>query len=112
MAEESAVMAAVRWIETLLLGSVAMIVAALCMAGVGFLMLSGRIDWRRGAQVILGCFILLGAPTIASGITDAVEARRGTGSITAPIPAPPRSGPAAYAPQTTDPYAGAVTPPR
>jgi len=31
-------------------------------------MLTGRIAIRRGGQVILGCFILLGAPVIASSM--------------------------------------------
>jgi len=31
-------------------------------------MLTGRINWRYGATVILGCFILFGASTIVAGI--------------------------------------------
>jgi type IV secretion system protein VirB2 len=38
---------------------------------VGFLMLSGRMNWRFGATVILGCFILFGAATIVGGIRAA-----------------------------------------
>jgi type IV secretion system protein VirB2 len=32
------------------------------------MMLTGRIDWRRGATVIVGCFIVFGAATIVAGI--------------------------------------------
>ena len=32
------------------------------------MMLTGRIDWRRGATVILGVFILFGAASIVAGI--------------------------------------------
>ncbi|MDR3401427.1 MAG: FG-GAP-like repeat-containing protein [Chthoniobacter sp.] len=40
---------------------------------VGFMMLTGRLNWRYGATVILGCFILFGAASIrgaASGARD------------------------------------------
>ena len=64
---------AVRWVEGTLLGTIATVVAVIAIASVGFMMLSGRIDWRRGAVVILGCFILFGAATIAAGIRQAAE---------------------------------------
>jgi len=35
---------------------------------VGFLMLAGRMNWRYGATVIIGCFILFGAASIVGGI--------------------------------------------
>ncbi len=34
----------------------------------GTLLLTGRINWRYGATVILGCFILFGAASIVAGI--------------------------------------------
>jgi len=34
----------------------------------GLMMLTGRIDWRRGATVILGCFVVFGAAAIVAGI--------------------------------------------
>ena len=37
-------------------------------AAVGFLMLTGRIEWRRGLTVVIGCFIIFGAVAIVSGI--------------------------------------------
>jgi type IV secretion system protein VirB2 len=43
-------------------------VAVIAVAVVGFLMLTGRINWRYGATVIVGCFILFGAATIVGGI--------------------------------------------
>jgi type IV secretion system protein VirB2 len=51
-----------------LLGTVATVAAVIAIASVGFMMLTGRIDWRRGAIVILGCFILFGAASIVAGI--------------------------------------------
>ena len=34
----------------------------------GFLMLTGRINWKYGATVVLGLFILFGAASIVGGI--------------------------------------------
>ena len=59
---------AVHWLEGTLLGTVATVVAVIAVASVGFLMLTGRINWRYGATVILGCFILFGAASIVAGI--------------------------------------------
>lgn len=62
---------AVNWLQGTLLGSVATVVAVIAVAFVGFMMLTGRINWRHGAVVILGCFILFGAATIVAGIRTA-----------------------------------------
>ena len=62
---------AVNWLQGTLLGTVATVVAVIAVAGVGFMMLTGRINWRHGAVVILGCFILFGAATIVAGIRSA-----------------------------------------
>jgi type IV secretion system protein VirB2 len=43
-------------------------VAVIAVAMVGFMMLTGRMNWRFGATVILGCFILFGAASIVAGI--------------------------------------------
>ena len=66
--------AAVRWLEGTLLGTVATVVAVIAVASVGFLMLTGRINWRYGATVIIGCFILFGAASIVAGIQSAAGA--------------------------------------
>lgn len=63
-----AIVSAVRWLQGTLLGTVATVVAVIAIASVGFLMLTGRINWRYGATVILGCFILFGAASIVAGI--------------------------------------------
>jgi type IV secretion system protein VirB2 len=51
-----------------LLGTVATVVAVIAVATVGFMMLTGRINWRYGATVIHGCYILFEASTIVAGI--------------------------------------------
>lgn len=63
---------ALGWIQGTLLGNVATAVAVIAVAAVGFMMLSGRMNWRFGATVILGIFILFGAATIVAGIRTAV----------------------------------------
>jgi type IV secretion system protein VirB2 len=65
------ILSAVTWMQNTLLGEVASGVAVIAVAVVGFLMLTGRINWRYGATVIVGCFILFGAATIVGGIRSA-----------------------------------------
>lgn len=55
------------------MGTVATVVAVIAVASVGFMMLTGRISWRHGATVILGCFILFGAASIVAGIQSAAS---------------------------------------
>lgn len=62
---------ALAWMQSTLLGSVATAVAVMAVAAVGFMMLTGRINWRFGATVIIGVFILFGATTIVAGIQSA-----------------------------------------
>jgi type IV secretion system protein VirB2 len=108
--------AAVQWLESTILGTVATAIAVIAVASVGFLLLSGRVDVRRAAQVIFGCFILFGASSIAAGIMRAVNADGSPAEIqAAPLPPPiyppaaPQTRPAAAA---YDPYAGAALPSR
>lgn len=67
-AGSGAIVSAVRWLQGTLLGTVATVVAVIAVAAIGLLMLTGRINWRYGATVILGCFILFGAASIVGGI--------------------------------------------
>jgi type IV secretion system protein VirB2 len=62
---------AVSWLQGTLLGTVATVIAVIAVAAVGLLMLTGRINWRYGAVVILGCFILFGAASIVAGVKTA-----------------------------------------
>lgn len=62
---------AANWLQGTLLGTLATTVAVIAVAAVGFMMLTGRINWRHGAVVILGCFILFGATSIVAGIRAA-----------------------------------------
>lgn len=62
------IVGAVTWLQGTLLGTVATVAAIIAVAAVGFMMLTGRMNWRYGATVILGCFILFGAAAIVAGI--------------------------------------------
>jgi type IV secretion system protein VirB2 len=68
------IVAALMWLQGTLLGNVATAVAVIAVAMVGFMMLTGRMNWRFGATVIIGCFILFGAGAIVSGIQSAAAA--------------------------------------
>lgn len=59
---------AVNWLQGTLLGTIATVAAVAAVAAVGFMMLTGRINWRYGITVVLGCFILFGAASIVAGI--------------------------------------------
>lgn len=59
---------AVNWLQGTLLGTIATTIAIIAVAAVGFMMLTGRVNWRHGAVVLLGCFIVFGAASIVAGI--------------------------------------------
>ena len=67
------ILAAVSWVQGTLLGNVATAVAVVAVAVVGFMMLTGRMNWRHGITVILGSFILFGAAAIVAGIQAAAR---------------------------------------
>lgn len=59
---------ALGWLQGTLLGNVATAVAVMAVAAVGFMILTGRLNWRFGATVIIGVFVLFGAASIVAGI--------------------------------------------
>lgn len=65
------IIAALGWLQGTLMGNVATALAVMAVAAVGIMMLTGRLNWRFGATVILGTFILFGAGAIVSGIQAA-----------------------------------------
>ena len=68
------IIGAVNWLQGTLLGNVATAIAVIAVAAVGFLMLTGRINWKYGATVVLGLFILFGAASIVGGIRSVAGA--------------------------------------
>ena len=67
----SPIVNAMLWMQSILLGPIATSLAVMAVAAVGFMMLTGRMNWRFGATVIVGVFIIFGAPVIVAGIAGA-----------------------------------------
>ena len=67
------ILASIQWIQGTLLGNVATAVAVIAVAAVGFMMLTGRMNWKHGITVIIGCFVLFGAAAIVAGIQQAAS---------------------------------------
>lgn len=72
-AGSGAIVGAVQWLQGTLLGTVATTIAVIAVAFVGLMMLTGRMNWRHGAAVIVGCFILFGAASIVAGIQTTAQ---------------------------------------
>jgi type IV secretion system protein VirB2 len=70
------ILGALQWIQGTLMGNLATTAAVIAVAVVGLMMLTGRIDWRRGLTVVIGAFIIFGAAAIVAGIRSAATAVR------------------------------------
>jgi type IV secretion system protein VirB2 len=70
------IVAALGWVQGTLLGNLATTAAVIAVAIVGLMMLTGRIDWRRGVTVVIGAFIVFGAVAIVAGIKSAATGLR------------------------------------
>lgn len=98
------------WIEGALLGTVATTVAVICIAGIGFQFMTGRIPARRAITIVIGCFVLFGARGIASALSafasgePATEVERDAPQVP-PVQPSPRP-PSRAAPNPFDPYPG------
>lgn len=108
----AAIANASAWVSGVLLGPMLLAVATVSIAAVGVMMLTGRVPLQRGMIVILGCFVLFGAPVIARGLLG--PAVGGGGSLRQSSTVMSDDAPAVVAPppQPTvyDPYAGAAVP--
>ncbi|WP_298465668.1 TrbC/VirB2 family protein [uncultured Erythrobacter sp.] len=101
----SPVASSIEWINGVLFGQIAIGLCVLAVAFVGALMLSGRLPLRGGIRVVLGCFVLLGAPVIAAGFMGAFKDR--SWAVAAVPTAPTQSPRGDIEPAEYDPYAGA-----
>ena len=102
-----------QWIEHLITGSLAATLAIIAVALVGFAMFGGRLPVRRGATVLIGCFVLFGAPAIAHGLLRFVLSgsepqivMNAKSGVQIPPNLPQQAQPA----NPFDPYAGASVP--
>jgi type IV secretion system protein VirB2 len=95
---------AFQWVGSFFQNDAAISLCVIAVALLGYTMLMGRWPIRRAALVIIGCFVLLGAPLIAGDIlggaqvTDASPQVQASGVLYQRADLPP----ADY-----DPYAGA-----
>ena len=107
---ESSPVSALHWLIAGLLGTIGTAVAILAVAWLGLAMMQGRILARRGAIIVLGCFILFSSQSIATGLmgvsTPTVE------EVVVPLAAPPAYTAPIAPPVPYDPYAGASVPVR
>ena len=105
--------AAAHWIEALLIGSTAKIIAVLVVALLGAGLMQGRWSWRRGGAIIVGCFVIFAAPLIAQGLvagiggSAATTSDRSSSDDQVPLYRPSQPAPSVY-----DPYEGAAVPPQ
>lgn len=101
---------AAQWIAGLATGSIAVSIAIIAVAGIGFALLAGRIPYSRMMQVVIGCFILFGAGTIAGAFISLWPESEVTARQTMPVEPPTY---VATDPQQIpyDPFAGAALQP-
>lgn len=101
----ASVASSLDWINGVLLGSLAVGLCVLAVAFIGALMLTGRLPLREGLRVVIGCFVLLGAPVIAAGFLWAGE---DTSEPLPPLPVESEVAPRGDLPPANyDPYSGA-----
>jgi type IV secretion system protein VirB2 len=58
----------VDWIRGTMLGAVATGVATIAVAGVGYMWLSGRLEFGRAMAIVVGVFVIFGSVAIVAGI--------------------------------------------
>ncbi len=98
---------ALAWFEGLLFGEAALALCVIAVALIGAVMLSGRLPLRGSARVILGCFVLLGAPLIASNFVAGTRETRSATDLPQPIAVQHKPAREELPPANYDPYSGA-----
>jgi type IV secretory pathway VirB2 component (pilin) len=99
------------WLREVLSGSLATALGIVAISLIGLSLFQGRLRLRRAAFVVVGIFLLLGAPMISAGIIGNLHQAlpANTDKTFAPPPAIPQNRPA-LSPNPFDPYAGASVP--
>ena len=83
---------AANWVTGTLFGDVAVSLCVIAIAIMGILLMAGRLSVRDAARVVLACFVLLGAPLIATGLRSAANnagttpAVEGAAVVRGPLP--------------------------
>jgi type IV secretion system protein VirB2 len=95
-----------EWVTGVMLGSLAIALCVIAVAIVGLLLMTGRVAVRESAKVVVGCFVLLGAPVIAAGLRGVADGTSSADPIAEPVIVAPMEVPELQ-PADYDPYAGA-----
>ncbi len=102
--------AAMDWVQSLLLGAVGTSAAVLAVAGIGLAMMQGCMPPRRGMLIVIGCFTVFSARTIAASLLNTGPDLSFEVAI---LPVAPSAYVASVPPPVAyDPYAGASVPVR
>jgi type IV secretory pathway VirB2 component (pilin) len=100
--------AASGWTQGVLGGSLGTSLCVMAIAILGLLLLAGRLQLRRSVEVVLGCFLLLGAGLLATELQQvAVGAAGEQGAGGEQIIVPEQQATQPPPPAHYDPYAGA-----
>jgi type IV secretory pathway VirB2 component (pilin) len=76
MNERNVLISALTMLQHMLLGPVAVSIAVVVIGGLGYLTMFGRLDRRDAIRLLLGCFAIFGASSIAAGILRAMDLTR------------------------------------
>jgi len=71
---DSSFVAAAKWLQAAMFGTIATSIAIVAVAALGVLLLQGQLPVRRSATVILGCFLLFGSSLLAAGLQSGAAA--------------------------------------
>jgi type IV secretory pathway VirB2 component (pilin) len=110
----SSLISAIDWVGSLLTGSLATLVAVLAIGFVGYRLLLGEMPLRDAARVVVGCFILFGAPLVVRGLVGAIRTEPTDYVLTTrpwdtvPMPLAPDPPDATVGGNPFDPYSGAT----
>jgi type IV secretion system protein VirB2 len=106
-AGDSPMMQSAQWVEGVMLGEIALGLCVIAVAFVGALMLTGRLPLREGGRIVVGCFVLLGAPVIAAGFVGGGSELNVASTPPLPVTVQIESTRPELPPADYDPYAGA-----
>lgn len=95
------------WVSQLIGGPAATTICVIAIGFLGFMLMSGRLAVRDGLRVVIGCFVLLGAPTLALSLLHIADGAQSAPAVDEAIAGPPAPTPTQLAPANYDPYAGA-----
>ncbi|MBB3360356.1 MULTISPECIES: TrbC/VirB2 family protein [unclassified Novosphingobium] len=99
------------WLREVLSGSLATALCVVAISLVGLSLFQGRLRLQRAALVVVGIFLLLGAPMISARIIGNLHPALPASTDTTFVPPPAISqNRPALSPNGFDPYAGASVP--